>query len=136
MSGSCDSMDCSVPGSSILRILQARILEWVAIPFSTQGLSPGLLHCRQILCHLGHQSRPNTRPYIKSSHLLVCDVSFRIGSVSNLHLCVKSVSTDSPFIFSNKKMHYISLLNQNIKLNSVLSFYNLKCTVTWSSIYR
>ena len=30
----CDPMDCSRPGSSIHRILQARILEWVAIPFS------------------------------------------------------------------------------------------------------
>ena len=30
----CDSMDCSPPGSSIHGILQARILEWVAILFS------------------------------------------------------------------------------------------------------
>ena len=29
----CDPMDCSPPGSSVLGILQARILEWVAIPF-------------------------------------------------------------------------------------------------------
>ena len=27
-------MDCSPPGSSVHGILQARILEWVAIPFS------------------------------------------------------------------------------------------------------
>ena len=30
----CDTMDCSQPGSSILGILQIRILEWVAMPFS------------------------------------------------------------------------------------------------------
>ena len=30
----CDPMDCSPAGSSVLGILQARILEWVAIPFS------------------------------------------------------------------------------------------------------
>ena len=30
----CDPMDGSPPGSSIYEILQARILEWVAIPFS------------------------------------------------------------------------------------------------------
>ena len=30
----CDPMDCSPPGSSVHRILQARILEWVAISFS------------------------------------------------------------------------------------------------------
>ena len=30
----CDPMDCSSPGSSVRGILQARILEWVAISFS------------------------------------------------------------------------------------------------------
>ena len=30
----CDHMDCSLPGSSIHGISQARILEWVAISFS------------------------------------------------------------------------------------------------------
>ena len=34
----CDPMDCSLPGSSVHGIFQARILEWVAIPFS-RGLS-------------------------------------------------------------------------------------------------
>jgi hypothetical protein len=27
-------MDCSLPGSSVHRIFQARVLEWVAIAFS------------------------------------------------------------------------------------------------------
>ena len=30
----CDPMDCSLPGSSVHAILQARILEWIAVPFS------------------------------------------------------------------------------------------------------
>ena len=30
----CDPMDCTPPGSSVHGILQARILEWVTIPFS------------------------------------------------------------------------------------------------------
>ena len=34
----CDPMDCNPPGSSVHGILQARILEWVAYPFS-RGLS-------------------------------------------------------------------------------------------------
>ena len=50
-----DPMDYTAPG-----IHQARILEWVAVPFSrgifpTQGLNPGLLHCRQILYQLSYQ---------------------------------------------------------------------------------
>ena len=56
----CNPMECSPPGSSVHGILQARILEWVAIPFSrgsspTQGLNLSLLHCRQILYHVNHQ---------------------------------------------------------------------------------
>ena len=33
----CDPKDCSLPVSSVHRILQARILEWVAIPFSRES---------------------------------------------------------------------------------------------------
>ena len=36
----CDSMDCSPPGSSVHGILQARILEWVAIPSSRGSSQP------------------------------------------------------------------------------------------------
>ena len=37
VSDSCDPMDCSPPGSYVHGILQARILEWVAISFSKGG---------------------------------------------------------------------------------------------------
>ena len=36
----CDPMDCSLPGSSSHGILQARILEWVAMPFSRASFQP------------------------------------------------------------------------------------------------
>ena len=36
----CDPMDCSPPGSSIHGILQARVLEWVAISFSRGSSQP------------------------------------------------------------------------------------------------
>jgi len=52
----CDQIDCSPPGSSVHGILQARILAWVASPFSRESSQPGiehtLLHCSQILYHL------------------------------------------------------------------------------------
>ena len=38
----CNPIDCSPPGSSVHGILQARILEWVAIPFSTDLSSLGI----------------------------------------------------------------------------------------------
>ena len=71
VSDSCDPRDCSPPGSSVHRILQARILEWVAMPFS-RGSSRlrvpnlGLLHCRQIIYHLSHQrSFPGGSVFLK-----------------------------------------------------------------------
>ena len=61
----CDPIDCSPPGSSVHRILQARIQEWVAISFSRgspwpkdQIWSLGLLHCRQILYQLTYEGSP------------------------------------------------------------------------------
>ena len=55
----CDPMDCSPPGSSVCGILQARILEWVAIPFSKGSSWPRdwtRVSCigRQILYCLSH----------------------------------------------------------------------------------
>ena len=52
----CDPMDCHLPGSSVRGILQARILEWFAIPFSRGSSQPkdGIwVSCigRRILCH-------------------------------------------------------------------------------------
>ena len=37
----CDPMDCTTPGASIHRVLQARILEWVAMPSSRDLHHPG-----------------------------------------------------------------------------------------------
>ena len=37
----CDPMDCSLPGSSVHGIFQARVLEWGAIAFSEQYIKRG-----------------------------------------------------------------------------------------------
>ena len=42
VSDSCNPVDCSLPGSSAQGILQARILEWVAISFSRGSSQPGI----------------------------------------------------------------------------------------------
>ena len=57
----CDPIDYTVH-----RILQARILELVAFPFSrgifpTQGLNLGLPYCRQILYLLSHRGSPKDK---------------------------------------------------------------------------
>ena len=47
----CHTMDCSLPGSTVHGILQARILEWVAVPFS-RG-SPQAMDQIQVSCVAG-----------------------------------------------------------------------------------
>ena len=46
----CDPVDCSPPGSSVHGILQARVLEWVAISFSKILQRP----CSNVLCSGRH----------------------------------------------------------------------------------
>ena len=58
-------MDCSLPGSSIHGISQARILKWGTIfflqgIFLTQGLNPHLLHWQADSLPLSHQGSPLT----------------------------------------------------------------------------
>jgi len=59
----CSPMDYSPPGSSVHGVLQARILEWVAIPFAVRFSRPR--DWTQISCiggrlfnHLSHQGSP------------------------------------------------------------------------------
>ena len=40
MSNTCELMDCSPPGFSVHGVFQAKILEWVAIPFSRISSQP------------------------------------------------------------------------------------------------
>ena len=46
-----NTMDCSPPGSSVHGILQARIMEWVVIPFSKGSSRPRSQI--QIFCNAG-----------------------------------------------------------------------------------
>ena len=62
----------AIPWTIVHEILQARILEWVAVPFSRgssyiQGSNPGLLHCRQILYPLSHKYKWNNDILVNSS---------------------------------------------------------------------
>ena len=65
MSDSLRPMDSTVHG-----ILKARTLEWVALPFSTQELNPGLPHCRQILYQLSQQGNLKAGKVVWYSHHL------------------------------------------------------------------
>ena len=55
-----DPMDCSPPGSSVHGILQARILEWVAIPSSKGSSQPR--EQTQVSCIVGRSAEPQGKP--------------------------------------------------------------------------
>ena len=60
----CDPMNCNPSGSSVLGIIQARILGWVAIPFSRgfsqlrDGTHISRIAGRFLQC-LSHRDRPH-----------------------------------------------------------------------------
>ena len=72
-------MDCSPPGSSAHEILQARILEWVAIPFSS-GLS-----------------WPRDRMWVSC----IAGKFFTIWALSFIHCTIINLSSPSPILFSS-----------------------------------
>ena len=57
-----EPMDCSPPGSSVHGILQARILEWAAIPSSRGSSQPGDWTCISCLQHRPVGSLPLALP--------------------------------------------------------------------------
>ena len=58
----CNPMDCSPPGSSVHRILQARILEWVVIPFPRGIPEPGIKSESPALQVISFPSEPLGKP--------------------------------------------------------------------------
>ena len=56
----CGPTDRGLPGSSVLGILQARILQWAVFPSTGDllypGTEPGSPDCRQILYHLPRET--------------------------------------------------------------------------------
>ena len=70
-----DPMDCSLPGSSVCGIFQARILEWVAISFSRRSSQPRDPALKADVLPLSHQGSPYTaeppgKPLANISHII------------------------------------------------------------------
>ena len=51
----CDTMDCSLLDFTVPRILQARILEWVAISFSRRSSRPRDRTCVSYVSYIGRR---------------------------------------------------------------------------------
>ena len=71
----CDSIDCSLLGSSVHGILQVRLLEWVAVSFSRRSSQPrDHTHVSCVSCIGKHifTTEPPRKPFeIYSSLLLI-----------------------------------------------------------------
>ena len=57
VSYSCNPIDCTLPGSSVHGILQARILEWVAMPPSRGSSRPRNQTCIPYIFFIGTHPR-------------------------------------------------------------------------------
>ena len=90
----CNPMDGSPPGSSVHGILQARILEWVAMPFSRRSSQPrGQTHVFATPWSAAHQaslSITNSWSLLKlmsiesvmpSNHLILCHALLLLPSI-------------------------------------------------------
>ena len=77
----CNPVDCILPGSSVHGILQARILEWVTIPFSRRSSKPRdwtwvSSIAGTFFTHLSHQGSPKSLGrVIKCVCVCVCERS-------------------------------------------------------------
>ena len=112
----CKSMDCSLPGSSIHGIFQAKILEWVASHFLLQGIFPThrwntcLLHLLPWSWILYH--------FLKYFYCLLC-----------LFLCVISLAFWFKIYFSIFKGLYLCLGSYHCN-----AFYNDISSIQFSSV--
>ena len=110
-----------------LGILQARILKWVAFPFSrgssqprdqTQISNPDLLHCRQILYQLSYKGSPKSESHLVAqlnterltSVLLYTSIDDRFGLAPDVLqyrlLSEEYVIWDMPKLSAGENMNY------------------------------
>ena len=135
-------MDCSLQGSSVHGIFQARVQEWVAIFFSRGSSRPrdlGLPHCRQKLYHLSHQGTPKLRRNhvqnsflrVHFSQILSLSVSITVvfhpekPLVSRAYFLYPSQNAISFLIPFLPKTHTSYFPLSNKELTFILTFYRL-----------
>ena len=136
----CDPMDCSLPGSSVHGILQARILEWVVIPFSRGSSWP---RDRTWISRIQADSLPSETPK-KSTHTIkgvqtegiMWSLEKHHTATTSItgHCTCKSLEYSSPFTWAFLPTEVTTILITMITF-SLLSFTNivwLPMCVAWS----
>ena len=103
----CNPMDCSPPGSSVRGTLQARVLEWGAIAFSTNMLGSTKMKGKK-----------------KSLHLKICQLKYRRAFSLVTQLCPTlcdpmDCSTSSHGCDSGQSFKNTPLFRESIPMSTV-----------------
>ena len=105
----CDPMDCSSPGSSVHGILQARILELVAISFS-RG-SSWSRNQTQVSCIAGRfftiwaKGKSWIHTYI---HICMCIILYKINHDKHTILCIYIYIYIHTHIYIDKYIYFLT----------------------------
>ena len=110
-------MDCSPPGSSIHGILQARILEWVAIPFSRGSPQPRVRTCISSIASLFFTVWATREAQY---------IDYNSGSLAwSPRLCI-----------SNKLQVLLQVQRCNLSYKDEFSIQALESVILWNSYLR
>ena len=117
----CDPMDCSLPGSSVYGISQARILEWVSFSFSRGSFRPR--DQTQVSCSAGGffiiRATRKAKPVIKGQ--IVYDLTHMKSFSSVQFSC--SVMSDSvtPWTAARQTSLFFTIYRNLLKLMFIKS---------------
>ena len=111
----CNPMDCSLPGFSVLGILQARILEQITIPFSRGSFQPRDGTCVSALQADSLPSEPPGKPFI-------CYAQFQM----NFYICC-GVELRAHFSHKDTQLLQQHLLKRVSPSTRCLSLVSIKC---------
>ena len=126
----CDPTDCSPPGSTIRRILQAKILKWIAIPFFRDLLDLGIKPRSPVLKARSLPSEPQG----KTIHLSPTMIHFMVSASINFPL---SPSPPPPHT-THRNMQGFGCLRQ-FRFNITHSFNDHVfsiCVGLWKSLWK
>ena len=105
----CNPMDCSPPGSSDHGILQARILEWVAISFSRGSSQPRIEHAS-----LMSPALAGSTPSATWEAILICIEGIMI---------VSTLGLDEIIYLAQCLEHRAAVLYQTSRMKLSIPFY-------------
>ena len=101
----CNPVNCSLPGSSVHRIFQARVLEWVAISFSRGSSQPR--DQTRVSRTAGRRFTIWATREAKSDWIVVCNFTLYVGIswMSQLHLVFETMNFKYQLCKTNCSRH-------------------------------